>query len=201
MDPEPLAHIFEPFFTTKRRGEGTGLGLATVYGIVKQSGGNIWVESAVGEGTSFEVFFPRAAGDESVATTRVEEHEPLELFRGTETVLVVEDETAVRTLVAMLLQEQGYTVLQAESPAGALDLYQRQRGSGRTLDLAIVDVVMPGMTGPKLVERLRGFGFAAPVLFMSGYPGQLTLKPGDGFMAKPFTRLQLVREVRRILDG
>ena len=103
--------------------------------------------------------------------------------------------------MAGILREQGYAVFQAESPAVALDLCDRLRASGGALDLMVADVVMPGMTGPRLVERLRGEGLAAPVLFMSGYPGGLRPRNGDGFMAKPFTRLQLVREVRRILDG
>jgi two-component system cell cycle sensor histidine kinase/response regulator CckA len=200
MDAETQARIFEPFFTTKRRG-GTGLGLATVYGIVKQSGGNIWVESRLGQGTTFDVYLPRAQGDPAAAHAPLDPREPLEQFRGTETVLVVEDETAVRTLVSGLLEEQGYTVLQAESPTAALEAHDRLRGSGRRVGVAVVDVVMPGMSGPKLVDRLRADGLAAPVLFMSGYPGELTPERGDGFMAKPFTRLQLVREVRRIIDG
>jgi CheY-like chemotaxis protein len=211
MDAQTQAHIFEPFFTTKKAGEGTGLGLATVYGIVKQSGGNIWVESEPGRGTTFDVYFPRYAGEEAV--TVIEPAATLAQFRGTETILVVEDESPVRELVAAILRDQGYVVLQAESPAAALDLYDRLVTSGGSINLAIVDVVMPGMTGPKLVDRLRVKQLAAPmlpslpvlpalpVLFMSGYPGDLTPGKGDAFMAKPFTRLQLVREVRRILDG
>lgn len=200
MDAETQARIFEPFFTTKEKG--TGLGLATAYGIVKQSGGNIWVESRIGRGTTFEVHLPRLVGGRPEQPLAPEAAPPLARFRGTETVLVVEDEAAVRNLIAGILREQGYAVLQAESPAIALDLFDRLSGSGGTVGVLVVDVVMPGMTGPKLVERLRARGFARPVLFMSGYPGeQGRLDPRDGFMAKPFTRLQLVREVRRILDG
>jgi two-component system, cell cycle sensor histidine kinase and response regulator CckA len=201
MDPETQARIFEPFFTTKEKGEGAGLGLATVYGIVKQSGGNIWVQSSPGEGTTFEVFLPRAVGVDPALPRTGEPAQPLERFRGTETVLVVEDETAVRTLVAAILREQGYAVLQAESPAVAIDLYERLRLSGGSLGLVIADVVMPGMNGPRLIERLRALGLTAPVLLMSGYPGEHTPERGDGFMAKPFSRLQLVREARRILDA
>ena len=185
----------------KEQGQGTGLGLATVYGIVKQSGGNIWLDSRAGEGTTFDVYLPRLAGDEAPAASPAEPVLPLDLCRGTETVLVVEDKAAVRSLVAGILREQGYVVLQAATPAAALDLYQRLRSSKERLDLLVADVVMPGMTGPKLAERMRDGGLDAPVLFMSGYPGGLQPRPGDGFMAKPFSRLQLVREVRRILDA
>ena len=201
MDPDTQARVFEPFFTTKDRGEGTGLGLATVYGIVKQSGGNVWVESVSQRGTTFEVYLPRVHSQELPAEGPDEPPQPLASFRGSETVLVVEDEASVRTLVAGLLREQGYAVLQAESPAVALDLFDRLRASGGALDLMVADVVMPGMTGPKLVERLRLEGLAAPVIFISGYPGGTRAGPAEGFLAKPFSRLQLVREVRRILDG
>ena len=201
MDAETQARIFEPFFTTKDQGDGTGLGLATVYGIVKQSGGNIWVSSRPGEGTTFDVYLPRREGSEVAPSSPSEPAPPLASFRGTETVLVVEDEAAVRKLVAGILKEQGYTVLEAEAPATALDLFDRLRATGGALDLVVVDVVMPGMTGPNLVERLRAEGLAAPALFMSGYPGVVRLRGGDGFMAKPFSRFHLVREVRRILDA
>ena len=185
----------------KEQGQGTGLGLATVYGIVRQSGGNIWLDSRAGEGTTFDVYLPRLAGDEAPPASPAEPVLPLDLCRGTETVLVVEDKAAVRSLVAGILREQGYVVLQAATPAAALDLYQRLRSSKERLDLLVADVVMPGMTGPKLAERMRDGGLDAPVLFMSGYPGGLQPRAGDGFMAKPFSRLQLVREVRRILDA
>ena len=201
IDPETQIHIFEPFFTTKDQGEGTGLGLATAYGIVKQSGGNIWVDSQPGMGSTFEVYLPRIVDAVPPPRPGAEMVQPLDSFRGSETVLVVEDEDAVRSLVAGILREQGYAVLQAQDPAAALDLYDRLCDSGGDLDLVVVDVVMPGMTGPKLVERMCREGLAAPVLFISGYPGGMRPRGGDGFMAKPFSRLQLVREVRRILDA
>jgi PAS domain S-box-containing protein len=201
MDQATLSRIFDPFFTTKQQGEGTGLGLATVYGIVKQSGGNIWVESEPEKGTTFEVYLPRALGAEPQPRQPPEPAEPLDQFRGSETLLVVEDEPAVRNLVSGILRDQGYAVLQAESPAVAIDLYERWRGSGGAVGVVVVDVVMPGMAGPKLVQRLRSLGLEAPVLYMSGYPSELEdLGPGDSFMSKPFSRLHLVREVRRILD-
>ena len=201
MDPDNLPRIFEPFYTTKAQGAGTGLGLATVYGIVKQSGGNIWAKSQLGEGTVFEVYLPRRMGVEPALSGLPDRVQELDSFRGTETVLVVEDEAAVRKLVAAILEGKGYSVLEAEGPDAALELYDRIRASEGTPNIVVTDVVMPGMTGPKMVERMRSSGLEAPVLFMSGYLGGVRPRDGDSFIPKPFSRLQLVREVRRILDA
>ena len=200
MDPDTLARIFEPFFTTKDQGQGTGLGLATVYGIVKQSGGNIWVESRPGGGATFEVYFPRHEGEQVAAAAPADSAGAADALRGEETILVVEDEGSIRALVAGILDQQSYSVLQADTPIAALELWAKRRAWGGPVDLVVTDVVMPGLAGPQMVEQLRREGLEAPVLFMSGYAWGQQHAAGDGFLAKPFSRLQLLREVRRMLD-
>jgi CheY-like chemotaxis protein len=199
MNEETKAHIFEPFFTTKEVGKGTGLGLATVYGIVKQSGGFIWVESAPGRGTEFEIYLPAtsaAAGTTPVsATTR-------SLPRGTETILVVEDEAGVRDLAGEFLRGAGYKVLEAHDGEDALEVVARY--SGR-IDLLLTDMVMPRMSGKKLAEHLRLTRPGLKVVLMSGY-AQFNAEgaepsPGSLMIPKPFSMTSLVEKMDEVLHG
>jgi CheY-like chemotaxis protein len=197
MDSTTLAHAFEPFFTTKGVGQGTGLGLATVYGIVKQSEGYVWADSQPGHGTTIKVYLPMtAAVAEPVAEAAL--HRPV--ARG-ELVLVVEDEEQVRTVAARALTEAGYRVLVAESGDRALEM-MRQNGSRPAL--ALVDVVMPGLSGSELAAELARIIPGTRVLFTSGYTdGEILrrglLEPGAAFLAKPFSPEALVRAVHAAL--
>ena len=193
MDQATLAQIFEPFFTTKPAGQGTGLGLSTVYGLVKQMQGHIDVESRPGEGSRFRIYIPRA--EELSLTTGIPVFAVLDT-RGDETVLLVEDEVPLRKLARRVLEGKGYRVLEAETSGDALLLAEAHEGR---IDLLLTDVVMPRLSGPKLAERL---GVARPdtrVLFMSGFPGAEI--PTDGYLAKPFTPDALLDAVRRALDA
>ncbi|MEZ5099779.1 MAG: response regulator [Thermoleophilia bacterium] len=198
IDPVIQARIFEPFFTTKGDGRGTGLGLATVHGIVRQSGGDIELTSEVGNGTTFEVHLPcvREAAE-------VEERADVNgAPRGTETVLLVEDEQIVRTLVTMMLERQGYRTLVAADGKAALEVLQQEEGR---VDLVVTDLVMPEMGGRELAERLSTVAPQIPVLFVSGYTEDPVIRQGvqaDGiaFLEKPFTADELARKVREVLD-
>ncbi len=197
MDAATLRRIFEPFFTTKEQGKGTGLGLAMVYGIVKQSGGFIWAYSEPGHGTTFKVYLPRVASESTV-----EEVAPPALTGGTETILLVEDEEAVRSLAREFLAAAGYTVLEAPGPAEALDLSVRHDGP---IHLLLTDVVMPGMRGPELAERILALHPHTRVLFFSGYTDEAVvhhgiLNRGAAFVEKPLVRSALVQRVRETLD-
>jgi CheY-like chemotaxis protein len=199
MDQETRARIFEPFFTTKGVGKGTGLGLSTVYGIVKQSGGYVWVYSEVGQGTVFKIYLPRV--DDAVQQIRSVEHSP-ELFRGTETVLLTEDEEAVRTLTRSLLEQSGYRVLEAGDGAGALEI---ARQHGGPIDLLLTDVVMPQINGPDLARRLAAIHPETKVLYTSGYSGSFgsragILPEGANLLQKPFARVKLLSKLREVLD-
>jgi two-component system, cell cycle sensor histidine kinase and response regulator CckA len=199
MDRETLAHIFEPFFTTKGVGEGTGLGLATVYGIVKQSGGFVSVQSEPGHGTSFRIYLPLAAVTGEPERTPA----PSDSGGGTESVLVAEDEPAVRAILARLLREHGYTVLEARDGFHALELAQ---GAPAPPDLVIADVVMPGMGGKQLGEALDSRWPGVPLLFISGYTGLDAIRRGlmdEGreFMQKPLEPDTVAKKVRQILDA
>jgi hypothetical protein len=201
MDAATRARVFEPFFTTKERGRGTGLGLATVYGIVKQSGGYIWVTSAAGEGAVFRTYLPRVSG--TVAPRHAPSTGTDRPLNGTETIMVVEDEEPVRSLARRLLTAKGYTVLTAASGPDAL---AQLAGRSGTVHLLLTDVVMPGMGGRQLAERLRLDRPDIKVLFVSGYSDNDVLErgvvePGAPFLPKPFTAEALLLQVRDVLDG
>ena len=198
MDEETKAHIFEPFFTTKDVGKGTGLGLATVYGVVQQSGGLIRVESAPGEGATFEIYLPVSEGKSATAG---EESKAAEVPRGNETVLVVEDEAGVRELAAEFLRENGYCVLEAKDGVEAMEVAARHEG---TIHLLVSDMVMPRMSGLELAGQLKAVRPATKVVFMSGYSEYLAGQPeGESAQAaplqKPFSRKTLVEKVSAVL--
>ncbi len=201
MDAETRARVFEPFFTTKAPGKGTGLGLATVYGIVKQSGGYVWVYSEPGRGTTFKIYLPVHYA--TAPATDASEQERVRPRAGTETILLVEDEDAVRLLGERGLGAYGYSVISAASGEAALDAARRHEGA---LDLVITDVVLPGMSGNEMARRLARDRPDVPVLFVSGYAEHhLTregvLGPEVRFLEKPFTPRQLAERVREVLDG
>ncbi|HET6976051.1 MAG TPA: PAS domain S-box protein [Pyrinomonadaceae bacterium] len=200
MSSETMQHIFEPFFTTKESGKGTGLGLSMVYGIVKQSGGNIWVYSEPEHGTTFKIYLPLTShkGEETQAST-VE----LPRQRGTETILLVEDEAGIRNLLQDVLQTEGYTVLAAATGQEALNVCSSY---GPQIHLLITDVIMPGMSGRELVDRLLGKGRDIKVLYMSGYTNDAivnhgVLDPGINFLQKPFTPRNVAAKVREVLEA
>ncbi len=200
MDEETQSHLFEPFFTTKDTGKGTGLGLATVYGTVDQSGGFITVSSKIGTGTTFEIYLPRV--DEPVEVA--EPARPIDLpIGGTERILVVEDDDAVRRMTREFLTINGYEVVEVRSAAEAI---QRMQAQGDTIDLILTDVVMPGMKGGELVERLAQHHANLKVLYMSAYTeGDAInfgmLSPGMAFIEKPFSPDELAKKVRAVLAG
>ena len=200
MDAATLAHIFEPFFTTKPAGQGTGLGLATVFGIVKQSGGSVAAYSELGRGTSMKIYLPSLG---AAATATAAPAPVAAALRGRETLLIVEDEESVRHLVCEVLQESGYTVLAAASPVEALALCDRYTGP---LDLLVTDVVMPGLDGRRLANQLLERRPGLAVLFISGYPDKAIahnreLDASLAFIQKPFTPEALARKVRAVLDA
>ena len=199
MSPEVRARAFEPFFTTKDAGRGTGLGLATVYGIVKQSGGHIRVFSEPGQGAVFTLYFPRLDASAVPPIAHTDEEPPV---RGTETILLVEDQRDLRSLASRILERQGYTVLQSENGAEALSLAAGYAGE---IHLVLTDVVMPHMSGRAMVEQLRAVRPSATVVYMSGYTDDDVLRrgimePGSRFMPKPFAPAELLRLIRDVLD-
>jgi CheY-like chemotaxis protein len=201
MPPEVQARIFEPFFTTKEVGRGTGLGLSTVYGIVRQHEGCIAVESEVGRGSTFRIYLPRLA--EATEPPPPLAATPAEVPRGTETLLLAEDEDEVRALARDALAMIGYTVLEAPDGAAALRIAQREAGH---IHLLLTDVVMPGMNGREVAECLRTSHPEARVLYMSGYTDDTishhgVLSPGTVLLSKPFTPDGLARKVRDALDA
>jgi PAS domain S-box-containing protein len=200
MDPETQAHIFEPFFTTKERDKGTGLGLATVYGVVKQSGGYIAVDSEKGKGASFSVYLPRV--EQAVAVPEASPAKTLTL-QGSETILLVEDAEPLRKLAHMFLKDNGYQVLTAADGEEAL---QVARQHAAPIQLLLTDVVMPGINGRVLAERLAPWQLGMKVLYMSGYTdsfiaGHGVLEAGTHLLHKPFTEEALMRKVREVLDA
>jgi two-component system, cell cycle sensor histidine kinase and response regulator CckA len=200
IDNTALARIFEPFFTTKEQGKGTGLGLATVYGIVQQSGGFVTVESEVGSGSSFRVYLPRL--EEEITPRESADDDDGGLAEGSETVLLVEDEAVVRDLLREVLETTGYRVLEAVDGVDALDVAGEHAG---TIDLLLTDVVMPKMSGRDLAERFRGLRPDTKILYTSGYNDALAdngvLAPGTEFLQKPFTFAELTNKVRHVLDA
>jgi CheY-like chemotaxis protein len=200
ISKETQAHIFEPFFTTKEVGKGTGLGLATVFGIVKQSGGNIWVYSEEGQGSTFKIYLPRIKKATPILSASPgEAHLPT----GNETILLVEDDEDVRTLARQILQEQGYTLLEAENGEEALHLVAHHDGP---IHLLLTDVVMPGMSGKVLAKQLIQTYPDLKTLFMSGYTHNIiahhgVLDPNVIFLPKPFNSMSLAHRVRTVLDG
>ncbi len=199
MSDEVRANLFEPFFTTKGPGKGTGLGLAVVHGVVKQAGGHITVETAVGAGTTFRILFPEVSAPPPATGSGTVPAVP----RGTETLLLVEDEEAVRTLCRIALESQGYQVLAASSGRDAVEALARHGGP---VHLLVTDVVMPGMSGRVLADLARAKLPGLRVLYVSGYTDDAVVRHGvreaiDAFLQKPFTPLGLVRKVRAVLDG
>jgi CheY-like chemotaxis protein len=199
MDEATKAHIFEPFFTTKEIGKGTGLGLATVYGVVKQSGGFIWVDSSPGAGTTFEIYLPQATGK---AASAEPDEKPSTISGGSETVLVVEDEAGVRELACQFLRVKGYDVLEAAGGMQALDIARSHAG---TIHLLLSDMVMPKMSGGELAKRLKAIRPEIRIAFMSGYSEFSRGDLGKGFpeapvLQKPFSPASLVEIVRDTLS-
>jgi CheY-like chemotaxis protein len=199
MDSETVEHIFEPFFTTKPLGQGTGLGLATSYGIVKQSEGSIWVYSEPAKGTTFKIFWPRV--DPETAVRPAKESSPPD--GRDEAVLVVEDDPMVRRLAVRVLARGGYRVSEAADGAAALSMFEERGGD---FDIVVSDVVMPKMSGGELVEKLRAKRPDLKVLFTSGYAGDAVAQQGvagngDSYLAKPYTPADLLRRVREVLGA
>jgi len=199
MDAETQLHIFEPFFTTKEKGRGTGLGLATTYGIIKQSNGYIGVDSAPDQGSTFRIFLPRVEEDIEIVRTPAAAGE---LPRGVETILVVEDENPLRLLAREFLEKSGYHVLDAPTGEEALGVARNYRGP---IHLLLSDVIMPGMSGPDLAAHLKRERPDTRVVFVSGYADAALenhglSEPGMAFLAKPFTREEVLRKVREMLD-
>ncbi|HEY1534156.1 MAG TPA: ATP-binding protein, partial [Polyangiaceae bacterium] len=198
MDEATLARAFEPFFTTKRIGKGTGLGLSTVYGIIKQSDGEVQVKSQPGIGTTFSVYLPRK--DAPLAEPPLKARSVAK--SGNETVLIVEDEDGIRALTARILRNAGYTVLAAENGGEALALVEKHTGK---VDLLLTDVVMPQMSGRQIAERLASIQPGLKVLYMSGYTDEIidhhgVLDAGMRLIGKPFVAADMTRKVRAVLD-
>src|SRR5215467_6924742 len=200
MDEATKSHIFEPFFTTKEMGKGSGLGLATVYGVVQQSGGHIWVYSEPGRGSTFKVYLPRVEDEEGKAAVTAEERISI---RGSETILVAEDDRQVRDLTVAILKACGYVVLDVENAHDAVRLCRQHSGE---IHLFLTDVVMREMSGPEIARQVQEIRPTTKVLFMSGYADsaivhQGILDLGIAFLPKPFTPAALAGKVRQVLDG
>ena len=199
MDPEIQSRVFDPFFTTKEQGKGTGLGLATAHGVIKQCGGRILIDSEPGCGSVFHVILPRASGE---AESEAPAPNLIPISANKETILLVEDENVVRNLTKEILELSGYDVLTASNGQEALAIAQTE---GERIRLLLTDVVMPGLSGPELALELRDARPELKVLFISGYTdrdlwsGRLK-KKGSAFMAKPFKPAELVSRIRRLLD-
>ncbi|MGC4089628.1 MAG: ATP-binding protein [Polyangiaceae bacterium] len=199
MSEDTKKRIFEPFFTTKEIGKGTGLGLSTVYGIVQQSGGHIWVYSELGRGTAFKIYFPKASGKSELGSPR----KSRQLGRSHDyTVLLVEDDEAVRRVAARILREAGYTVLESRLPTEARTLCEER---GASIQLLLTDVVMPGASGPKLAEELKSMLPGLRVLYMSGFPGAAVVHSGvlradAACIEKPFSPASLLEKIEDVLS-
>ncbi len=202
MDKETLGQIFEPFFTTKEIGKGTGLGLATVYGIVRQNRGFINVYSEPGVGTTFKIYIPREPEAETDHTEKLRDAGEVPRGRG-ETILLVEDDLILLEMTRILLTQLGYTVLEAASPQDAAALARSHEGPIHAL---MTDVIMPGMNGKELADLVRELRPGIRVLFMSGYTANViahhgVLDPGVAFIQKPFGLWDLASRIRQVLDG
>jgi two-component system cell cycle sensor histidine kinase/response regulator CckA len=201
MPPHIKDHIFEPFFTTKEVGQGTGLGLSTVYGIVKQCGGHIRVYSELGQGTTFKIYMPMVAQPiESHTSPAISP----ELLKGSETIFLVEDDKNVRKFIHDVLKKYGYKILEAANGEEALGLVEKH--AGEDIDLLLTDIVMPGMNGRDCAECLTAFHPEMKVLYMSGHTEgaivhQGVLEPGAAFIQKPFTSKTLAQKVRQVLEN
>jgi len=200
MSQDLQARIFEPFFTTKEAGKGSGLGLATVYGIVKQSGGNIWVYSEPGIGATFKVYLPLDTSDDPIAGRA--EPQGGQWSKGNETVLLVEDAPVIRRLAREIMSRAGYTVLEAADAVQALSLVATHAGP---IDMLLTDLIMPGPSGVDLAEQLKTIRDDVRVLFMSGYTDNAIVRngllgEGASFLQKPFTPEELLRKMRQVLD-
>jgi CheY-like chemotaxis protein len=198
MDAEVQSHIFEPFFTTKEMGKGTGLGLATVYGVIKQSGGYIFVESEPGRGTQFKIFLPRVEG----SAVELEPTAPSQKTHGRRTILIAEDEAALRKLTRNTLKHLGYAVLGASNGTEAIEIAGRCNSH---IDLLLTDVVMPGMSGRELAQRLALTRPDMKILYMTGYTdGAIAehgvLEAGISILRKPFTHAQLIQSLDGIFE-
>ena len=201
MSRDTREHAFDPFFTTKEAGKGTGLGLATVYGIVKQSGGYVWIYSEPGLGTTLKLYFPEVSSAAAFSTGEYKAA-AREATRGSETILLVEDEEAVRGLTSRILEKQGYRVIAAQHGREAMEIATKEEGR---IDLVLTDIVMPGMNGRGLVERLAGIRPRIKSLYMSGYTDDDIIRrgfiePSKSFLQKPFTSDALLQTVRKVLD-
>jgi two-component system, cell cycle sensor histidine kinase and response regulator CckA len=202
MNADTKEHAFDPFFTTKDPGKGTGLGLATVYGIVKQSGGYVWIYSEPAQGTALKLYFPEVSAAEAFGSTPEYQPSIKTPNRGSETILLVEDEEAVRGLACRILERQGYRVISAQHGRDAMEIATKETGH---IDLVLTDVVMPGMNGRGLVERLAGIRPSIKSLYMSGYTDDDIIRrgfiePSKSFLQKPFTSEALLETVRKVLD-
>ena len=199
MDETTRGRLFEPYFTTKGRDRGTGLGLATVYGIVKHLNGYIFADSSPGSGTTFRVYLPAAVEAAASVALPIARLNP---FLGRETILVVEDDEAVRRYATLALRRYGYAVLEADTPERALEI---ARGHSEMIHLILTDVIMPGLSGPAFVHRLRESRVATPAIYMSGYPGEMiaaaAVTDGDLHLSKPFATEELLRSVRQVIDA
>jgi CheY-like chemotaxis protein len=198
MDEDIRRHLFEPFFTTKEQGKGTGLGLSMVFGIVKQSGGNIWVYSEPGAGTSFKIYFPRVY--DSIENTALESTKE-DLLRGSETILVVEDETMIREIIGITLVDRGFTVLAAQNGDEALRISEEHPGP---IHLLLCDVILPGASGREVARMLAARRSDIRVIYMSGYTSNAivhhgVLEKGVAFLQKPFSPGALLEKVRKVL--
>jgi CheY-like chemotaxis protein len=199
MDEEVRQHLFEPFYTTKEAGEGTGLGLATVFGVVKQSGGSIYVYSEPGRGTTFKIYLPACAPGRALSVDALDPAAE----RGSETIMVVEDDVGVRELVRLMLEANGYDVLTVEDADEATRVCELE---GSRVDLLLTDVVMPEVSGNELAERLGALAPDMRILFMSGYSDEAVVRHGElseaaAFLEKPFTERALASKVREVLDA
>ncbi|HEV7501239.1 MAG TPA: ATP-binding protein, partial [Vicinamibacteria bacterium] len=200
MDAATVSHIFEPFFTTKPRGKGTGLGLATVHGIVQQSDGHLDVYSEVGHGTTFKIYLPRIEAQQDAAAVT---DAPTEVRGGTETIVLVEDEDGLRSLIREVLEDAGYRVIDAADPEHGLAAVRGEKGG---IHILMTDVILPQMRGTELAERVRQISPDVRVLFMSGYTDQAigqhaALSPGAHFLQKPFSLSALLEKVRVVMES